>query len=504
MFKSFNLLSLIFVISFFNLSCTDDTSQEIIEETGVKPEIKLSKNLDFIEKITDFNITISSNNPTQTSLFIDDIKLITSYEKTFDFSIDPFDFAVGNHKLKIISTDSQDAESIYEQKIDVKRLLFRDETFSSKENPLGGTRYISIHSNSGTLIDIKKIEGANDGVFYAGDGFQKQELIVTRYEFPTLFDGFYGIYSYLNVVPGTTISANQNTTNPYFFPKTESLNFNSEIMPELTANNYNSVITGNDNSSYNLLYSLNQKKNFLITTSPESLNNLDDFKYIIIDDLNKTEYNNSDFKVPNSIEEIQIPDSNSYRLNLYGFIDEDDFMNKKFHEVFVSRNLNTNNIKIPLIEEFEIYQARLAYSTNNAEVYVHQDITDKKIDSPNIDIVQNGNTIFLVGDYDYLSLNLTLVTPDNTNSVSWGIISSKKDSLNIVQKYLEIPEIISQTLLAKGIDLNFNENSNQSKFLSCSLYKNFEYNYNKDELITVPNLSLNRNGFNYVKTLSIN
>ena len=285
-----------------------------------------------------------------------------------NLQLTPFLYNIGNHILKIKSTDAQNQEASFSVNIEIKKLLFEDQTFYQKENPLQGLRYISVHDQSGILIDIKQIEGINDGKFYADNNFIKEDLIVTRYELPTLFNGFYQLLSFVDVKPGTVVNADHNFNSPYFFPKTESLNFTSEITPALIANNFNSTIVSQDNSDYVLLYSLAQTKNFLITTSTDNLDTLDNFKYFFIDDINKTEYGLGDSKSLTNIEELEIPVSSNFRLNLYGFIDNNDFQNNKFYEAFVSRNANNNIIEIPLIDEFEINQARLSYSENSSEI----------------------------------------------------------------------------------------------------------------------------------------
>lgn len=497
---------IIFSLLFCTLiSCDDESTEEIIEqEITTKPVISISKNLSYIEIETNFIVSIESEFNVRTVLYIDDQELITSLEKSFEYSIDPFLFNIGNHILKVKSTDSQNQEAIFNVTIEIKKLLFEDQTFYQKENPLQGLRYISIHNQSGTLIDIKQIEGSKDGKFYADNNFIKEDLIVTRYELPTLLDGFYQFLSFIDVKPSTIINTDHNFGSPYFFPKTETFNFTSEITPELVANNFNSTIVSRDNSDYDLLYSLNQPKKFLITTSSENSNTLDDFKYFFIEDLDKTEFILSDFKFPTYIDELEIPVSSSFRLNLYGFIDSNDFQNNKFYEAFVSRTVNNNIIAIPIIEEFEINQARLAYSVNDTSIFINQDITNKKIESPIVDILQNDNTVHISGEYDFLGLNLILTTSDLSKTVSWSIISTKKDNIDILQKTIEIPEKINQKLLNVGINLNFDDTSDQSNFLTCTIYKNYDFTYNQDQLITQPNYSLNRDGFSFAKTLSFN
>ncbi|MFV1447931.1 hypothetical protein VBZ51_02225 [Maribacter sp. HS] len=487
------------------ISCDNDSTEGMIEQEMIsKPVISISEDLSYIEIETNFLIKIESDYNVQTELSIDNQELISSTEKSFEFTIDPFLYNIGNHILKIKSTDAQNQETSFNVNIEIKKLLFEDQTFYQKENPLQGLRYISVHDQSGILIDIKQIEGINDGKFYADNNFIKEDLIVTRYELPTLFNGFYQLLSFVDVKPGTVVNADHNFNSPYFFPKTESLNFTSEITPALIANNFNSTIVSQDNSDYVLLYSLAQTKNFLITTSTDNLDTLDNFKYFFIDDINKTEYVLGDSKSLTNIEELEIPVSSNFRLNLYGFIDNNDFQNNKFYEAFVSRNANNNIIEIPLIDEFEINQARLSYSENNSEIFINQDISNKIIESPNANILQDGNTLNTSGEYDYLGLNLILTTSDLSNTVSWSIITSEKDNIDILHKTIEIPEIIHETLLNVGINMNVNETSDQGKFLTCTLYKNYDYTFNHNQLITQPNYSSNRDGFSFKKTLSFN
>lgn len=486
-------------------SCSDQTSENILEEPiASKPKITISKDLTSVEVLTDFTITIESEFVAQTSLFIDDIELRSSSDETIEYSIDPFPFDIGIHNLKIISTDTQDEKSSYNISFEIKRLLFKDETFYTKENPLQGLKYISIHTSAGALLEIREIEGPEDGIFYAENNFQKQDLIITRYEFPTLFLGFYGISSYLDVKVGTIITLNQNLESPYFFPKTALLNFNADISPELVANNYNSTIVSKNNTNYGLLYSENLSKNFLITTSPEALENIGDYRYLIVDDVTKNEYALSDFQLPADIIELGIPMDSNFRLNLYGFINQDDFIDNKFYEVYVSRNSSNKMVQVPILDEYSLYQVRLTYSLDNTDVYINHDSVYSPIESPDVEILQQQDLITITGEYEYLGLELTISTLDLANTLNWVFISSQKENITIPYVNFEIPEIISQILLDVGIKVNLNDSSNQKTFLSCNLYNNYDYNYQKDQLRIKPNYSINRNGFSVTRRLDLN
>ena len=123
------------------ISCDNDSTEGMIEQEMIcKPVISISEDLSYVEIETNFLIKIESDYNVQTELSIDNQELISSTEKSFEFTIDPFLYNIGNHILKIKSTDAQNQETSFNVNIEIKKLLFEDQTFYQKENPLQGLR----------------------------------------------------------------------------------------------------------------------------------------------------------------------------------------------------------------------------------------------------------------------------------------------------------------------------------------------------------------------------
>ena len=71
-------------------SCDNDSTEGMIEQEMIsKPVISISEDLSYVEIETNFLIKIESDYNVQTELSIDNQELISSTEKSFEFTIDP-------------------------------------------------------------------------------------------------------------------------------------------------------------------------------------------------------------------------------------------------------------------------------------------------------------------------------------------------------------------------------------------------------------------------------
>lgn len=499
------ILVICVVLSGCTKASTEEAKKDDSEETEQKgPEITILNKPNVIEVVTDLNIKIIDDNNVTTKVIVNGTEAISSDEKEFKLIIDPFDYMIGDASVNIISTNSLKKESTTDFSIEIKRLLFSDKTFFYKRNDTQGQRFISVHTATGNLIELQKIDDAQDGNFYASEDFEKQNLIVTRYEIPGQYPAISGVQSFMDVVIGTVVTTDQTPINPDFFPKNVQLTFETEGITDLIANNYNSGIFNNASNSstlYNLIYSQDYNENFFISTSPEIMNPIENYNYFIINDLTKSTYSNQDLKSPLSINTIAIPVDSDFRLNLYGFEDEDAFSNQKFNEVYVSRVSSSNMVEVPIIEEFDVYQARLAYSYDRTDVFINQKDIDSPIEPLKVEVIQNGRDIEFIDDYDYFSIGYVDVNQPNT--IIWAFTSKYKKDMKIPFYDFEIPQEIASLLDTKSLSLDINTPSSQFSFLNCTLYKGHNRIYNNEQLLIEPNLTTNRDGFIFTRRLDI-
>lgn len=499
---------LVLIICLVLTACTKESAAEI-EEVGSEkteqkgPEITILNTPDVIEVVTDLNIKVTDDHTVTTKIIINGVEAISSTQKEFKLTIDPFDYNIGVAQVRINSINDLKEENNKDLSIEIKRLLFSDKSFYYKKNDTQGQRFISIHTTTGSLIELQKIDDPLDGDFYATENFEKQNLIVTRYEIPGIFSNLSGVQSYMDVPIGIVVNADQTPFYPDFFPKNGQLTFETEGVNNLVANNYNSGIFSNDpnnSESYQLIYSQDYDESFFISTAPDIGNPIENYAYLIVNDLTKSMYSSQDLKSPSRIGVIDIPVDSDFRLNLYGFDDESAFNNQKFNEVYVSRVSSSGKVEVPIIEEFDVYQARLTYSYNRTNVWVNQKNLDQPIEPLKVDVVQNGRSIEFIDDYDYLSFGFT--NTNQSKTVVWGFISKYKKDMAIPFYEFEIPQVIAILLNTESLSLDISEASSQS-FLNCTLYEGHDNIYNSEQLLIEPNFSTNRDGFVFKRSLDI-
>lgn len=468
------------------------------------PEITILNKPGVIEVVTDLDISITDDTNTSTRVLVNGTEVMESAEKEFKLTIDPFDYNIGNASVKIISINDLDQENFKDFSIEIKRLLFSDKSFFYKKNNTQGQRFISIHTSGGDLIELQKIDDPQDGNFYAPEDFDKQNLIVTRYEIPGQISNFSSVQSYMDVAIGTVVTLDQTPNDPEFLPKTGQFNFKTEDIDDLVATNYNSSLfkDNTDNStSYQLIYSQEYNEKFFISTSPEIIDPIENYKYFFITDISKSAYSKEDLKYPIRISTVDLPVDSDFRLNLFGFEDEQAFNDQRFNEIYVSRSSSLGKVEVPIIEEFDVYQARLAYSYDRTDVLINQKDVESPIEQLKVDMIQSGRNIEFIDNYDYLSFGLTNVS--QPNSVIWSFISKYKSEMTVPFYTFEIPPEITSILAANSLNLDINTTSSESSFLECTLYKGHDHIYNSEQLIVEPNFSSNRDGFVFTRRLDI-
>lgn len=489
--------------------CSKGSSEDMEKDDSIDmetegPEINILNKPGVVEVVTDIDISITDETNTATRVLINGTEVIKSSEKEFKFTVDPFDYSIGNALVKIISINDLDQENVHDFTIEIKRLLFSDKSFYYKKNNTQGQRFISLHSSAGELIELRKIDEPQDGNFYAPEDFNKQNLIVTRYEIPGQIANLSSVQSYMDVAIGTVVTLDQTPIDPEFLPKTGQLNFKADDMDDLVATNYNSSLfkDNTDNStSYQLIYSREFNEKFFISTSPEIIDPLENYKYFFISDISKSAYSQADLKSPIQISTVDLPVDSDFRLNLYGFEDEQAFRDQRFHEIYVSRSSSSAKAEVPVIEEFDVYQARLAYSYDRTDVLINQKGIESPIVPIAVDMIQSGRNIEFIDNYDYLGFRLTNVS--QPNSVIWSFISKYKSEMEVPFYDFEIPQEIALILAANSLSLDINTSAGESFFLECTLYKGHDHIYNSEQLIVEPNLSSNRDGFVFTRRLDI-
>ena len=206
------------------VGCSKDdtnTKEEPVAVDETAPKITLSELPEKIETTAELNITVSdaSENVT-TKIFVDKIEVFSTEKKSFNFTLDPFDYKTGNRNLSIISTDKSGNETTNKSTFESKRLLL------VYPDPLRNTEletrysYIAVNKMDGELVSFKKIEADEDIKFYADDDFERQDFVITQYNIGLGNLNLIYAYSYGGIVPGTVfISKGEQAIQLYDWPE---------------------------------------------------------------------------------------------------------------------------------------------------------------------------------------------------------------------------------------------------------------------------------------------
>lgn len=462
---------------------TSDDLPDVSNEVETITQINITPIPQVVEIQTDFNIEIIDDSDVTIKIMLDGVELLSTKDKDFMFTLDPFDHDIGTKNIEIKSINSDGKETAKNYSCELRRLLFRDHKFLNKGNYGRKGKFISLHKKSGELIELQKIENNDDGSFYANNDFKRQDLIVTRYEIHSDITNFSQIISYDDVKIGTIITIDPNNDVPGFVPLTEQFLFETDDVSGLVANNYNSKINYSDSenpTSFDITHSATEPKDYFVGTSPLIENPIENFRYLIIDDLNKKLYSTEDFRNPLRIENLQIPINDSFRLNVYGFKDEAGFSNYEYKEVYVSRVLNENKVAFPIIEEFGVYQAKLAYSYEATDVYIHQKDITVPMESPPFEVFQDGAKVNFTGNIDYVSFDY--VDTNGGNILIWDFISPQKTMAEIPFYDFEIPSEIEELLNAKSLSLDIANPRGEYPALHCWITKGSKNFYDLNQL----------------------
>lgn len=189
------------------MSCSKDTPVTSTAKNGNSidaPEIQVKGIVDSIEVLTDLEVEITSvDSGVISTVFLDGEIIVTSDKKQFTIRIDPFDYTAGTLEIRISSQTEVSRKSEVTFDIEIKKFLLYI------PNPLGykdfaNDSFIAINTLDGKLVDYKKVQSWDGIYFYAPDGFDRQDLIVTEY-FLNKFDNRTYIISYSDIAIGSAL-----------------------------------------------------------------------------------------------------------------------------------------------------------------------------------------------------------------------------------------------------------------------------------------------------------
>ena len=474
-------------------SCENDEKSPEIETKDEEAPLVIVQNLpEIIEVETEIKFQISDDSSiVDTELIVNGQKAATSTTNEISFIINPFDYPTGNLNIEIIAIDGSENETRVNEQIEMKRLLISVPHSNLKDNYYYDN-YVMIHSLDGKLIDYQNYTSGQDIIFYGDDEKTKENIIASLFTSPTEknSNNNFAIQTFDEVPVGTILASQselQLEDNYEYFPdrnQNANLSVISDHLASANGYGYQGYIT--NTTDLPLRYSSDIANDFFlminVPTNPISANTQEDYSYLIITDLEKTSYEQSDFLTPSSFYEVEIPDefkthiADNYHCTIRGFRNEQDYQNGIYHNMLqigsAGANIYSDGFYIPIIEEFEIYEKYIrAYIGNYYSVITRQKGLSYK-PMPEMNLTYDNQQITTSGNYDHILLRYADYNfEDGLKALKWSYYTKPVSNLNIPFYDIEIPTEIQKKIEMQGLRVKPETTGDFGPGINASLIK---------------------------------
>ncbi len=446
------------------------------EEDTTAPSINIAGLQDVIEVLTELEVTITDTSQSvNTVLFVNGNEVFTTTQKTFSYELDPFDFPTGETEVTIQSTDDSNNQGIESGTFELKKLLFRSPDLAGFD-PSEETMdiYLAINAEqSGELIVSRLIQSFEDATFYAPEGFERQEIVATRFILGK------GAISNLNVAEsfasldsGIQIMTVEQAVeklklNRGGFPWDQMFNLTIADIPVNTRINgfsrdyafFSGQVRYNEENTQSL---------FLYSQTSPNITDLDNYRYFILEEFEDTSISFNDFltvPVENRITNNLPPGTSDYFLSIEGYLSMERYEKDNDHELFKisaggnNNENNTYNYSFPTFSEYPILRQKLTINFNDGREVTASFRGVGKPQIPNLSISQSGNRVGISGIYDGLvfAQDIEGPIPDGNSSpilFRRSYADDDSDSVSIPFDTLELPLEVIQNLETKGFSIS--------------------------------------------------
>ncbi|PKA99527.1 hypothetical protein B0O79_3239 [Flavobacteriaceae bacterium MAR_2009_75] len=497
----FLLIFMTSLLSLFLISCEEESLSSIddLQSDIIAPTIDVIDFSTLIETETEFKFTIKDNSNVSTSILFNGESILESDNKELVVKIDPFEYQIGEGVLEVISVDSEGNEQRKNFKIEIKHLLFKV-PFENIRYPNFYDNYILLNNSEGKLLEYKIVEGESDISFYSDGSFLDEEFTATLFLVPKQRTStvIYRLYSFGNITQGTILKThneieqleNFNVQQDLIANKNVELNFSSEDYIYSGATGY--WLNRVSDSTHRLDYSEKIDNTFFyFSTMPIEGRIKDDYKFLIIDDLNKVKYGENDFKKPESFYKVDLPESirngtheGWFSQSIIGYRNESDYEKGIGHGLTSygsSKNIFQDDFYVPVFDEFVIYEMHLSASDReNYQMSRKQRGLEYK-DFPNMDLFSNNDAVFTTGTYNHILFDFGSFGSDLNNQalMQWFFYFEPSDQVEVPYYDFELPEVLNDLLTGDNLTANPRSESNQTSISVKLVHTKEEWNYKK-------------------------
>jgi hypothetical protein len=467
------------------VGCEKETDTNGIDKIDQSPPIiNIADIGDSLEEFTTITINIGDDSPSVTTkVSINKSQVLETTQKQFTFEIDPFSLPSGTTTLVIRTEDGNNNQSEISRTFELSKLLIKIAENQPRINSDSQEVFYAVNTMEGALLGYSEVVNRGETVkIYAPDNFDFQPIILTSYLLSSSIGPALTATSFSNIVPGTNFhpfqeNVGQRTENNAFeidsgLGNNAFFDFSITGIPfepdELAfvgfgsryGINNGSTVTPNGASfdfSLNFGYRSEFAKEVVITNGIfENLNELVEFEYFQILELENQSISYLDLKKPDNFISVQIPEtiSSGSTIRLDGIRENSDSQYDDFYFLLNSTfDLNgtpgnvVSNISIPEINGFDglRFTAQLNLADRGKEL-ISSTIGIEDIAIPAWDATLIGNEVNTTGGFDLISIE----TESNSNnfvleeSFKWTYFTHNQNEIQVPFSLIEIPEAVLQ------------------------------------------------------------
>lgn len=469
---------IIFAFSFFGIILTGCSGDDSTDTNPTPPdnndafEITISSLPDVLEVTTVINISVDNTNTVNSTVFIDNTEIMSSQQSEFSVEIDPFDYLNGNRVLRVEARDDDGNESVETVNFELRKLLFVLTDLQGSFDDFDV--YIALNTPEGVLITSEQVTENSEHRFFAPDGFERENFIVTRYLLGK--DGTSGnATSFVNVRPLTetlSLAEIEARRSPSGLPRDNSFDIDFTSVTEsnrffsISGQKYSSQLTdfANNIRSETINYNSSLDNPIFISTSTvvdNLANDLSNYRYTFISDLNDQTLDVNDLTLLNNASSVSIPDANTFSLDVRAYFNQEDYELFDYQRIMDLRassgGLNpsdfNNTINIPVIQEFEIVQQVMTLTTDNSSFLIFRRGLDP-ISIPDWSVTFSNDEININAQNSDISTIRERVQRD-TGTFGWtSFVDNETDQISRISLLVEVPTVVENFFTSNLINVN--------------------------------------------------
>lgn len=450
---------------------SDDPDQETPDT--VAPEIKVVGLDAIVERKTILDISIIDDSTVETKIFVNDQEVLASMNKQFEYELNPYNIAVGNISLRVVSEDIEGNTSDSQFSTEIKHLLMEFNLGADEMYEIDNA-WAFFNNAAGELLNTKNLNIGNNKI-YTDALIPEDHIYYTFTKYITY--GQNVVHTLSNdsykISPGET----RNEFDRLIVDTDNELEI--EIIREELVNEWSKFQTqgakygkisffGTSEPSFSEIFSIKyaNPEVIYIRTAVENAGNRFDGKkenylYTTIQPepvMANMQVAEADFNTMDDhwVQDIPLHDFSTLSFVRYGFENEEDVVENIYHNIYevVEDQSTLSDVDLPILEGLPYYNNIVRYQKDGARVYVRQFGNTLNLEAPNWILASygiNGSDYYVQADnadvdYYLLRLSKNSGTSGPSKSFVWVFRTFGNQEGDQTTPQLAFPEEITNSI----------------------------------------------------------